>query len=61
MEILRMQALDLQVRECDRVDCIKRGDDAVANGMQLSLQRSEIGKLAVRSMASFVTFDAVAL
>jgi len=47
MEALRMQALNLQVRECHRVDCIKREDDTVANGMQLSLQRSEIGKLAV--------------
>ena len=48
MEALCVQALDLQVRECDRVVCIKREDDAIANGMQVSLHRSEIGKLAVR-------------
>jgi hypothetical protein len=42
-----MQALDLQVRECDRVSRIKR-EDAVDHGMQVSVQRSEVGNLAVR-------------
>jgi hypothetical protein len=46
MEVLRVQALDLQVRECDRVSRIK--NDAVASGMQVSLHSSEMGNLAVR-------------
>ena len=52
MEVLRVQALDLQVRECDRVGCINREDDAVDNGTQVSLHSSEIGKFAVRSTSS---------
>ena len=48
MEVLRMQALDLQVRACDRVGRIKREGDAVANGMQVSLHRSKICNLAAR-------------
>ena len=54
MEVLRMQVLDLQVRECDRVGRIKREDDAVADGMQVGLHRSEIGKLAIRQIDDVV-------
>jgi hypothetical protein len=40
MEVLRMQALDLQVGECDQLGCIKREAGAVDSGMQISLHRS---------------------
>jgi len=49
-----MQVLDLQVRECGRVGRIKREDDAVADGMQVGLHRSEIGKLAMRQIDDVV-------
>ena len=48
VEVLRVQALDLQVRERAQVGCVKREAGAVDSGMQFSLHRSQIGNLAVR-------------
>ena len=55
-----MQVLDLQVRECGRVGRIKREDDAVADGMQVSLHRCEIGKLAMGQIDDVVLDSEIA-